>query len=88
VVFHGGEVDHRAVTGLGRDGQRVLDYLREVAIAYLESARQLDDPLGCYAVGDEGLTVTEPPNAGLETYRSIRSALTDLDPTEAPPAAR
>ncbi|WP_254822965.1 DUF58 domain-containing protein [Haloglomus halophilum] len=77
-------IDHRATTGLGRDGQRVLDYLREVAIAYLESARELDDPLGCYAVGDEGITVSEPPNADLDTYTTIREALTGLEPTEAP----
>jgi uncharacterized protein (DUF58 family) len=77
-------IDHRATTGLGRDGQRVLDYLREVAIAYLESARELDDPLGCYAVGDEGITVSEPPNADLDTYTAIREALTDLEPTETP----
>ena len=76
-------IDHRATTGLGREGQRVLDYLREVAIAYLESARQLDDPLGCYAVGDEGLTVSEPPATDLESYTTTRGTLTDLTPTEA-----
>ena len=73
--------DHRAATGRGRDGQRALDYFREVAIAYLESARELDDPLGCYAVGDEGVTVAEPPSADLETYATIREALTNLTPT-------
>ena len=74
-------IDHRASTGRGRDGQRALDYLREVAIAYLESARDLDDPLGCYAVGDEGVTVAEPPSADLETYTTVREALTGLTPT-------
>ena len=74
-------LDHRASTGRGRDGQRALDYLREVAIAYLESARELDDPLGCYAVGDAGVTVAEPPSADLETYTTIREALSELTPT-------
>ncbi|WP_276257989.1 DUF58 domain-containing protein [Haloglomus litoreum] len=76
-------LDHRAGTGLGREGQRVLDYLREVAIVYLESARDLNDPLGCYAVGDEGLTVAESPNADLEAYTTIRELLTGLEPTAA-----
>jgi uncharacterized protein (DUF58 family) len=80
-------LDHRAATGLGRDGQRVLDYLREVAIAYLESARQLDDPLGCYTVGDEGLTAAEQPGASIDTYTTIRETLTDLAPTEPPTSA-
>ena len=81
-------IDHRAATGLGRDGQRVLDYLREVAIAYLESARELDDPLGCYAVGDEGLTAAESPSADLDAYTTIRELLTGLDPTETPAGQR
>ena len=80
-------LDHRATTGRGRNGQRALDYLREVAIAYLESARELDDPLGCYAVGDECVTVAEPPSADLETYTTIREALTDLTPTAPDPSA-
>lgn len=74
-------IDHRATIGRGREGQRVLDYLREVATAYVESARELDDPLGCYAVGDEGVTVAKPPSANLETYSTIRETLTGLTPT-------
>jgi uncharacterized protein (DUF58 family) len=80
-------LDHRAGTGLGRDGQRVLDYLREVALSYLESARRLDDPLGCYAVGDEGVTVAETPSADLEAYATIRGAITGLQPADATPNA-
>jgi len=76
-------VDHRAATGTGREGQRVLDYLREVALTYLESGRRLDDRIGCYTVGDEGLTRAEAPSADLDTYTTIRDLLTGLDPTTA-----
>lgn len=74
-------VDHRASTATGRAGERKLDYLREVALAFLASARALDDPLGCYAVGDDGATAVHPPGTTTTTYSTVRRTLEGLEPT-------
>lgn len=81
-------VDHRSSMGVGRAGERLLDYAREVALAFLASARDLDDPLGVYTVGDEGLTGRLDPAPTDEQYRRIRAILTDLDTTDDPVAGR
>lgn len=80
-------VDHRSSMAVGRAGERMLDYAREVALAFLESARELDDPLGVYTVGDEGVTSRLDPAAAAEQYRRIRTVLADIAPT-APAGAR
>lgn len=74
-------VDHRETSGIGRSGERPIDYLREVALAVADSARELNDPLGCYAVGDGGITERVEPAADEETYARIRRRLRLLDPT-------
>jgi uncharacterized protein (DUF58 family) len=76
-------VDHRATTGQGPEGATKLDYLRHVALAFTGSARQLSDPLGCFAVGDGGLTARHPPAATGGAYAGIRATLEDLTPTVA-----
>lgn len=76
-------VDHRAVMQQGPAGETKLDYAREVALAFLNSARELDDPLGCYTVGDEGLTGRIRPEASANQYATIRRHLLALAPTAA-----
>ncbi|MFB6296222.1 MAG: DUF58 domain-containing protein [Halobacteriales archaeon] len=78
-------VDHRAALGAGPEGATKLDYLRHVALAFVGSARQLSDPLGCFAVGDEGLTARHPPAATEESYARIRTTIEDPRVTSGEP---
>jgi len=75
-------VDHRASTATGRAGERKLDFLREVALAFLASARALSDPLGCYAVGDGGATAVHTPGTTPAAYTTVRRTLEALEPTD------
>lgn len=74
-------VDHRASMGVGDDGETELDYLREVALAFVESAERFDDPLGLYTVGDSGMTTADGPAAGTERYNTARGVVRTLSPT-------
>jgi len=74
-------IDHRAALGEGPSGETKLDYLGHVALAFVGSARQLSDPIGCFAIGEEGLTARHPPAATDESYARIRGTLQDLQPT-------
>lgn len=72
-------VDHRARLAVGQTGKTALDYLRQVALAFVASARHRSDPLGLYAVGTEGLTAAIEPSA--QTYTTIRGELYAIEPT-------
>ncbi|MDG5819396.1 DUF58 domain-containing protein [Natronococcus sp. A-GB7] len=74
-------VDHRGGLAAGPPGESKLAYLREVALAVAANARELDDPLGLIAVGDEGITTRITPTTGPAAYLSIRRRLLDLEPT-------
>ncbi|MBB6646605.1 DUF58 domain-containing protein [Halobellus ruber] len=74
-------VDHRASMGVGDDGETKLDYLREVGLAFVESAERFDDPLGLYTVGDDGATTADGPAAGTEQYNAARGVVRALSPT-------
>lgn len=74
-------VDHRAAMDIGPEGETMLAYQREVALALAATARDLDDPLGLYAVGDAGTTAELEPATGMRQYERIRSALVELEPT-------
>ncbi|WP_254535882.1 DUF58 domain-containing protein [Halomarina litorea] len=74
-------VDHRATTGLGLEGERPLDFLREVALAITAAAHRLNDPVGCYTVGDEGITSRIDVSAAQGTAERIRRELRLLEPT-------
>ncbi|WP_101297054.1 DUF58 domain-containing protein [Halegenticoccus soli] len=73
--------DHRGTMAVGREGETMLDYAREVALSFVSSARELSDPLGLYAVGDGGLTVRLRPSTEPANYSTIRRKLHDLEPT-------
>jgi uncharacterized protein (DUF58 family) len=76
-------VDHRAAMAGGPRGQTKLDYARETALALVDHAQDLDDPIGCYTVGDEGITSIRPPAAGSQQFRTLRETLQRLEPTTA-----
>ena len=75
-------VDHRATMGAGRAGERKLDYARELALAVVDSADALADPLGLMTVGDGGTTAQQDPGATDVHYRHVRTRLADLVPTD------
>jgi uncharacterized protein (DUF58 family) len=76
-------VDHRAALGIGPAGATKFDYLRHVALAFVGSARQLSDPLGCYTVGEDGLTARHPPAATGESYARVQTTIESLRVTPA-----
>src|SRR5699024_10294534 len=57
-------VDHRATMDDGPPGETKLDYARQVALTFVDSVDRFDDPLGYYAVGNDGITDRRPPTAG------------------------
>ncbi|WP_135534914.1 DUF58 domain-containing protein [Halostella pelagica] len=73
-------VDHRSAMATGRDGQTKLDYAREVALAFVNSARSLRSRVGLYTVGDAGTTNALSPHSSAEHYRRLRRVLGDLRP--------
>lgn len=74
-------MDHRAVMGTGQCGQTQLDYLREIALVILEAAEDANDPLGLYAVGDDGVTERTPPSTAARQYTYLARSLRGLSPT-------
>jgi uncharacterized protein (DUF58 family) len=74
-------VDHRASMGAGQPGETKLDFGRQVALALVESAQELGDPLGWYGVGDDGLTETFRPSTDTSQYQTVTSRLQALEPT-------
>lgn len=81
-------VDHRAPMGQGPAGETKLDYARQVALAFVTSARTLDDPLGLYTVGDEGTTGAWQPSATPGQYETVRRQLHILTTTGDPSLQR
>ena len=72
--------DHRSGLADGPPGGTQLDYLREVALTFVDQARELSDPLALYAVGDDGLTVEHDPATDDEGYLAAETALApDMD---------
>ncbi|GGL44955.1 hypothetical protein GCM10009037_30440 [Halarchaeum grantii] len=74
-------VDHRATTGVGRSGVTAFDYLREAALAVVESAAAAEDPLSYYAVGDDGVTDRVASATAHTQYPIIERKLHALTPT-------
>lgn len=79
-------VDQRSDMAVGPEGESMLDFAREVAIGYARSAEELDDPLGLYLVGDDGIAAKQRPTTSTRGYRRIRDALYEASPTAGPAA--
>ena len=78
-------LDHRASTGAGPPGATKLEYLRQFALAYADHARELGDPLGLLAVGEDGITARRWPEATPDHYEWITTTVQGVTPTDATP---
>jgi len=74
-------VDHREHLGEGAPDETKLAYLREVALAVVDSAGRLGDPLGLLTVGDRGVTAQLDPATTQRQYATVRRQLLELAPT-------
>lgn len=74
-------IDQRATLSTGLRNETKLDYLREVALATLQSARKLHDPVGFLAVGNGGITTRLEPTGTPAIHAAIRRELLELEPT-------
>lgn len=74
-------VDHRQSMGDGPDGERKLDYARQIVLAILSSARERSDPIGCHLIGDDGLTGRYEPSTTAAHVNRITSDVLSLAPT-------
>jgi len=75
-------IDHSHTMNQGPSGETMLDYAREVALGFARAAESVDDPLGLYAIGDDGITTQQSPTSSPRGYQRIRNALHDLSPTD------
>lgn len=75
-------VDHRAPMNAGLPGETQLDYLREVGLVILDAARDANDPLGLYTVGDSGVTGVTAPGSSDRQYTEMERRLRSLTPTD------
>lgn len=71
--------DRRGSLAQGPDGERKIDYLREVATVVAKGAQDYNDPVGLYAVGDEGPTERVRPSVRDGHYRELRRTLRELE---------
>lgn len=74
-------VDHRTTMNEGPTGETKFDYARQVALTFVDSVREFNDPLGYYTVGDDGTTERQQPTNN--QYALIKRRLRNLNPTEA-----
>lgn len=75
-------VDQRRSMQAGPAGQTIFSYAREAAIGAAEAAAGSDDPLGLWAVGDEGVTTRYDAATGRDHYEQVVRALRELTPTD------
>jgi uncharacterized protein (DUF58 family) len=73
--------DHRATMARGPDGERKIDYARQVALTSLETAREAREPISLFCVGDRGLTAHHRQGSTPTHYTKLRTRLHDLSPT-------
>lgn len=71
-------MDQRSTMGDGPEGETKLDYARHVALSLAEQVQESADPLGLYAVDNEGVTDRLPPQSSNRHYAAVRSRIHDL----------
>ncbi|WP_435186444.1 DUF58 domain-containing protein [Halobellus sp. EA9] len=74
-------VDHSHTMDDGPQGATKLAFARQVALGIVASAQHLGDPLGCYTVGNAGLTNTTTPSTTPDQYQTVIQQLQALTPT-------
>lgn len=72
-------VDQRGELDVGREGETVLDYLRDAAISYLAVAQSLGDPVGYYGVTDDRVHRLVTSSNAPRNYERIRRRLLTLE---------
>lgn len=77
-------VDHRDRMAHGRRGMTQFEYAREVALGFVRATEASADPLGCWTIGDTGVTSRTPPVSTPQGYATIRERLRRLTPTHPP----
>ncbi|TKX87540.1 DUF58 domain-containing protein [Halorubrum sp. SS5] len=75
-------VDHRRPMSVGREGERPLDYAREVGIGVTRAALDRGDPIGLWTVGGSGPTASVTPGAATRAYGRVETILYGLAPTD------
>lgn len=75
-------VDHREAMDCGPADETKLDYVRQVALTFVDNVGTAGDSLGWYAVGDEGITDRRKPVAS--RYEAVKQSLRELRPTVDP----
>ncbi len=73
-------MDGRASMGHGPPGKTKLDYARHVALGFIDRVREAGDPIGCYTIGEDGMTDRLPPSTGPDHYVRVRNTIHDIDP--------
>jgi uncharacterized protein (DUF58 family) len=73
-------VDHREPMGAGPADETKLDYVRTVALAVANAARDREEPLGLYTVGTDGTTGAWEPRSTRDHYETVRHRLQVLEP--------
>lgn len=71
-------IDQRSTMGDGPEGETKFDYARHVALSLTEQVQKSADPLGLYAVDEEGITDRLPPRSSNQHYAAVRSRLHEL----------
>lgn len=81
-------IDHRGTMADGTDGETKLDYARHLVLSFTERIQGGADPLGLYAVDDEGISVRLPPRSADTHYAAVRSHIRDLAATPSEQSVR
>ena len=71
-------MDHRGSMSLGHEGRTKLDYARHAGLLFARETRAQADPLGFYAVDEEGTSLRHPPTVRSRGYAAIRNHLHEL----------
>ena len=74
-------VDHRRPMSVGPEGDRPLDYAREVGIGITRAGLDRGDPIGLWTVGGSGPTASVDPGSATQLYGRIETLLYRLTPT-------
>ena len=72
-------LDARASTRVGADGERALDYLREVTLGLVGLSRAREDPVGLTVVDDDGVAGVRGPTNRPTGYERLERRLRSLE---------
>lgn len=76
-------LDARASMTEGIEGERKLDFARQVALGVVAAAERAGDPLGLYTIGDAGIRHRLEPSTISDRYPAVRELLLGLGSIDA-----